>query len=50
MTTKLFAIIGRNRDIAIEELKIIQARSLENHNNNVITFSSPYKEKIKQLG
>lgn len=44
-----FAILWKNPEISLEELKLIQADNIRHINNFIITFNTSYPEKISSL-
>jgi len=44
-----FAITGKNRDLSLEELKLIQPQNVQRQ-KHIVTFDTEHPDKLSQLG
>ena len=45
-----FAVLGKNPEISIAELKLVQAKEISYPKKGIIIFDTKYKELLPQLG
>jgi hypothetical protein len=49
-TKDFFAILGKNQEISLSELKFLQPQNIQKLKKNIICFSTKYPERTKSLG
>lgn len=45
-----FAVLGKNTEISLTELKLVEPKNIDHHQKNIITFSTKKENLLKQLG